>query len=454
MLSSSYQMTARDKRRQRTLKRNSVYVILCYLLTQLATFVGKVSGLSSVTHGQILFILCATVGLTSLYFPIINRRKRFTDLFVNFVFFSQFLVWITLYTVWVYFLAELRSLGLLFALLALTFLLSNSNFLQSAFISILAAIMQIVVAYCAIVVAGQPGILKQELLYTACFLPSAMFISYLAGQYFRQRLKIKKAKQAAEEARDALWGEMELAKKIQTSLLPVSPSVKNYEIAAFMKPAEMVGGDYYDIINIKGKDWITIGDVSGHGVPAGLFMMMVQTAIRTILNKHPDISPSELLCDINTVVNSNLNLMSEDKYMTITVLSVEENGVFKFSGLHQDILVYRKSTGNVEVIATEGLWIGVIDEIDQLLKDNTVRLDIGDIILVYTDGIIEANLKPELRQNPGAQEPKMFGFRNLVNILRQYGEESPAEVVQGILNKLHDYTCNDDVTIVSLKRRS
>ncbi|MGD9251593.1 MAG: hypothetical protein PVG19_10240, partial [Desulfobacterales bacterium] len=75
-------------------------------------------------------------------------------------------------------------------------------------------------------------------------------------------------------ARDAIWSEMELAKRIQTALLPDKQKVQGYEIAATMKPAREVGGDYYDIVETpQGDKWVTIGDVSGHGVDSGLIMM-------------------------------------------------------------------------------------------------------------------------------------------------------------------------------------
>jgi len=88
--------------------------------------------------------------------------------------------------------------------------------------------------------------------------------------------------------------EMEIASNIQSALLPRNPSIKGYEISTYMMPADEVGGDYYDIINVANRDWIIIGDVSGHGVPAGLIMMMVQTCIHNTLNIFPEISPSEL----------------------------------------------------------------------------------------------------------------------------------------------------------------
>lgn len=122
-----------------------------------------------------------------------------------------------------------------------------------------------------------------------------------------------------KEAREALWGEMLVAKRIQTILLPLEPIMAGYEITAFMEPADEVGGDYYDIINTDRIDWIVIGDVSGHGVPAGLIMMMVQTSIHTVVAQHPELGPAELLVIINRVIRDNISRMDENKYMTITV---------------------------------------------------------------------------------------------------------------------------------------
>ncbi len=77
------------------------------------------------------------------------------------------------------------------------------------------------------------------------------------------------------------------ARKIQTVLLPQQNRLKDDDMAALMMPAESVGGDYYDVVQTGGSSWVLIGDVSGHGVTAGLTMMMVQTAVRTILTTSP-----------------------------------------------------------------------------------------------------------------------------------------------------------------------
>ncbi|MBN2158910.1 MAG: SpoIIE family protein phosphatase [Spirochaetes bacterium] len=253
------------------------------------------------------------------------------------------------------------------------------------------------------------------------------------------------------ETKDALWGEMQLAKKIQTVLLPLKPNIAGYEIATHMEPAGEVGGDYYDIINVQGKDWLVVGDVSGHGVSAGLIMMMVQTSIHVALDQNPGIPPSELLTLINRTISDNINRFGEMKYMTITVMAEHENGKFFFSGLHQDLMVYRAKTQSVEMIETRGMWIGLINSVDGMMEDDLLTINTGDVLLVYTDGITEA-----LCKLPGSDEcddsSEMFGDQKLAGILMENGRRSPEEIKKNILDALNGYCCNDDVTMVIAKK--
>ena len=190
-----------------------------------------------------------------------------------------------------------------------------------------------------------------------------------------------------------LWSEMDLARKIQTVLLPNETRFRDYEVSALMVPASTVGGDYYDIIRTDGYDWLLIGDVSGHGVTAGLTMMMIQTAIRTVVLSGAEgtakLTPAQVLRKVNTAVRGNLQKVSEDHYMTITGLQLQGSSV-RYSGLHQDILIYRAGSKSVERVETRGMWIGPVDDIGPLLRDDTLELTSGDILLLFTDGITEA----------------------------------------------------------------
>jgi serine phosphatase RsbU (regulator of sigma subunit) len=253
------------------------------------------------------------------------------------------------------------------------------------------------------------------------------------------------------ETRDNLWGEMQLAKKIQTVLLPENPAIGGFEIAAHMAPADHVGGDYYDIINVSGMDWIVIGDVSGHGVPAGLIMMMVQTAIHTVLAGTGNPEPQELLSRVNHVITENVHKLHEDKYMTITVIACLSGGRFYHSGLHQDIMIYRAAEHRVELIETNGIWIGLMDDITGMTSQSGFAMTSGDVMFLYTDGITEAWEKGSIKDERDP-EISMYGAKKLNDIFLELGGRPPEDIKRGILTSLEHYECTDDITMVIIKK--
>jgi len=268
-------------------------------------------------------------------------------------------------------------------------------------------------------------------------------IGQLASDVDKMRLAIKDMTESLKE-QERLKSEMELARKIQTVLLPKNPAISGYEIAASMHPSEEVGGDYYDVISAGGYDWIVIGDVSGHGVTAGLVMMMVQTSIHAVLIQNPQTPPSRLLSVINRTIYENIVLMDEQKHMTILVIACGKDGFFDFSGLHEDILLWCADTRKVEKIETDGMWIGLEPDISHLLPANEFRMGTGDCIVLYTDGITEA----------WGADGKMFGEERLIKIVESYGGKSASAIHAAILDALKDYDKPDDVTLFVMKRTS
>jgi predicted ATPase/serine phosphatase RsbU (regulator of sigma subunit) len=238
-----------------------------------------------------------------------------------------------------------------------------------------------------------------------------------------------------------LWSEMDLARKIQTVLLPKETRFRDYEVSAMMVPASTVGGDYYDIIPTDGSDWVLIGDVSGHGVTAGLTMMMIQTAIRTVvLSGANQLTPAQVLSKVNAAVRGNLQKVNEDHYMTITGLQLEGSSV-RYSGLHQDILVYRAAAGTVERVETRGMWIGPVDDIAPLLRDDTLELANGDIVLLFTDGITEAMI--------GGRRLGTDGLASAFHKLAANGCDSGG-IVRGIMQNMEG-AAEDDVTMMAVR---
>jgi len=246
---------------------------------------------------------------------------------------------------------------------------------------------------------------------------------------------------------------MELTKKIQTSLLPAQPRIAGYEMAVHIAPAAQVGGDYYDIINCPGIDWVVIGDVSGHGVPAGLVMMMAQTAIRTLLRNDPDVEPHRLIEAMNGVLHENMKKFAEDKYMTLTVIAVHHDGTLRFSGLHEDILIYHAETGRVSAHETDGVWIGMYGDISGQVRSDSLSLRPGDVMLLHTDGVVQAWHRESVR---GQRKPEMdmFGQKRLVSLLERTGHENPGTILKEIIMDLEGFKRDDDATVVIVKRAS
>lgn len=246
-----------------------------------------------------------------------------------------------------------------------------------------------------------------------------------------------------------LWSEMDLARKIQTVLLPGDAEIPGYDVAAVMNPASDVGGDYYDYFEAGGARWLLIGDVSGHGVSSGLIMMMMQTAIRatteSLAQSGRQPSPSEVLSLVNASIRGNFEKIGDGKYMTITALRLEQDRI-RFAGLHQDLLIRRAATGAIERVPTTGVWVGLLDEIGPFLEDESFTLEAGDVLLLYTDGLTEARVGGT-----------MLGLEGLEAALERALAEGPEpprsrQLVERILRQLPTQSFEDDITLIAVQR--
>jgi PAS domain S-box-containing protein len=186
--------------------------------------------------------------------------------------------------------------------------------------------------------------------------------------------------------------ELAIARRVQLSLVPRSASLPGLEVAVEMVPAEDVGGDFVEARATADGGWLAIGDVSGHGLSAGLVMLMVQSAMAGICQATPDAAPSEVVAHLNEVVHDNLRTrMRQDDYVTLVVLRYHRDGRLCISGGHLDLLIKRRATGAVEVHRTRGAWVGAMSGLgDGAYFDDELRLEDGDVVVLYTDGITEA----------------------------------------------------------------
>jgi sigma-B regulation protein RsbU (phosphoserine phosphatase) len=208
-----------------------------------------------------------------------------------------------------------------------------------------------------------------------------------------------------------------------------------------MKPASEVGGDYYDIVHEKGAEWVLIGDVSGHGVPAGLIMMMCQTAVRTALAQNPALLPDQLLTVVNGVLTRNIRLLGEDKYMTISALRRDPDGTILFAGAHQDIHVYRAALDRVERRETSGVWLGLKKDVEGAFRTHRLELGPDDVLVLHTDGVTEA------RRN-GA----LFDTDGLRSVVARAKDKTARQVLDELLGALDGFELGDDATLLVIRQ--
>lgn len=212
---------------------------------------------------------------------------------------------------------------------------------------------------------------------------------YLANERLSDQGERLLRAERLERAR--LSRELELAQAIQAALLPCELAVAGLDIAAVMVPCAEMGGDYYDIRAVADGCWIGIGDVSGHGVSAGLVMLMLQSTVAALTLADPDAPPSRLLAGVNRVLHDNIRTrMGSADHVTATLLRWHGDGRVVFAGAHEDLVVLRAATGACETFATHGAWLGVVPDIGRGLRDDELRLAPGDTLLLYTDGLTEA----------------------------------------------------------------
>jgi len=249
----------------------------------------------------------------------------------------------------------------------------------------------------------------------------------------RERLEHERV---SEEAR--------VAAQIQTSMNPVVMEVAGLELAAVMLPTAEAGGDYYDVIPMQTGAWLAIGDVTGHGLAAGLVMLMVQSMIAALARSEPEPQPSEVVSVVGDALWDNVRgRLKRDDHATLTVFRYQGDGCFRFAGAHEDIVVWRKATGHCETIPTPGFWVGALPSVRRMTTDSTLKLEPGDAMLLYTDGVTE----------PRNAHKEQFSLERLVHLVELHGHERAATLCERIVQAVQSWSASldDDVTLLVVR---
>jgi sigma-B regulation protein RsbU (phosphoserine phosphatase) len=227
---------------------------------------------------------------------------------------------------------------------------------------------------------------------------------------------------------------------VQTTILPRRFDVRGLELAAAMVPADEVGGDYYDVLPFPGGCWLAIGDVSGHGLNSGLVMLMVQSALSATVRAKPYATPRDVLATLNDVMFDNIrNRLQRDDHVTFSLLRYTRDGSIVHSGAHEDLLILRRS-GVVESQVTPGTWVGGRPDIGPANLNTTFKLEDGDVLVLFTDGITEA------RNAQG----EMFDMARLRAALAEAAGGTPERIRDHVLATVRRWTHRqfDDITLV------
>lgn len=247
-----------------------------------------------------------------------------------------------------------------------------------------------------------------------------------------------------------MGAELQITRRLQEMLLPKEvelAKIPDLDIAGYMQPADEVGGDYYDVLTHNGHTKIGIGDVTGHGLESGVLMLMVQTIVRSLLMNN--VTDSKLfMSTLNQIVFSNIQRMGTDKNLSLTLLDYDNNGHVKICGQHEEVLVVRHDA-SLERIDTDslGFIVGLEADISQFLSQLSIKLNPGDGIVLYTDGITEAcNAKQEL-----------YGLERLCDVITDHWEHPVTTIRQAIIDDLNQYIDQekvyDDITLLIFKRK-
>jgi sigma-B regulation protein RsbU (phosphoserine phosphatase) len=248
--------------------------------------------------------------------------------------------------------------------------------------------------------------------------------------------------QLAEKER--LARELEIAARIQTSILPRNLAVDGLEIAARMMTATEVGGDYYDVLPVDDGCWVAVGDASGHGLTAGLVMMMVQTGIATLVRAQPDAAPRSVINTMNRVLFENVHdRLEAERHMTLSLLRITRDGKAVVAGAHMDAVVWRAATQSTELLGTPGTFLAISDDIDHVNVEREWQLSAGDLMVLLTDGVTEAE--------DGSGTP--FGYERVLEVLESRATKPVFALRDALFDALikHSPTLADDATIVVLR---
>lgn len=244
-------------------------------------------------------------------------------------------------------------------------------------------------------------------------------------------------------AKEHIESELHIARTIQMSLLPHCfspfPQCDNLELYAIIRPAKEVGGDLYDFFIRDSKLFFTIGDVSGKGVPASLFMAVTRTLFRNTANRCD--SPGEIISTINNTV-----LKDNDTCMFVTMFAGVldlRTGCLTFCNAGHNPPVLAGADGVTLCRVRENIPVGVLEDFDYVEESIMLRPD--QALFLYTDGLTEAEDSAK----------NLYGTDRMLSLLSRHKPDNPKEIISRMEAAIDDFAGgvdqSDDLTMLCLR---
>src|ERR1700704_4861070 len=241
--------------------------------------------------------------------------------------------------------------------------------------------------------------------------------------------------------------DLEIARDIQRILLPAeSPSISGFEISGINVPARQVSGDYFDYIKVDDEHLgVAIADVSGKGVPASLIMAICRSVLRS--QATGNCSPSDVLKKVNRQLYPDIK---EDMFISMAYLILDHarNKVTLARAGHDAPLLYKRDTETVTTLKPPGLVVGIDSGsvFDRLTNDFDVRLERGDCLLLYTDGVTDA---------PDADGTE-FGLERTIQAVQASAGSGASAIITRVIDDLRNFVGsqpqNDDITLIAIRK--
>ncbi len=242
--------------------------------------------------------------------------------------------------------------------------------------------------------------------------------------------------------------DLEIAKDIQAWLLPGAPlQIPGYQIDYATRPANTVAGDYYDVILRPGRTpsedriLFVVADVAGKSIPAAMLMATFQASLRTLSTS--GVALAELVVALNRYACS--NSAGGNRFTTAFLAELDAaTGDVLYVNAGHNAPILRKKSGAIERLEAGGIPVGILAESTYLV--GTTRLERGDWLVIFTDGVVEA---------VNGQDEE-YGEAALVRLVDRHSGSTPAELLRSLLTELDEYVGNtpqhDDITCLLLKR--